>query len=61
MVWSPTLHSKELLNDVTQFVQWTIKQLQEKMHKKIEKKKKKFNNGISAILWQTGGNAATVE
>lgn len=60
MVWSPTLHSKELLNDVTQFVQWTIKQLQEKMHKKIEKKKN-LNNGISAILWQIGGNAATVE
>ena len=45
---------------VTQRVQWTIKRQQEKMHKKIEKKKN-LNNGTSAILWQVGENAATVE
>lgn len=28
---------------------------------KNRKKKINLNNGISAILWQIGGNAATVE
>lgn len=60
MVWSPTLHSKELVNECYSACSMGHQATTGENAQK-NRKKKNLNNGTSAILWQVGENAATVE
>ena len=61
MVWSPTLHSKERVNECYSACSMDHQATTGENAQKNRKKKKNLNNGTSAILWQVGENAATVE